>query len=116
LVRKICSNCKDEYEPSAGVRKIVESFGASVDKYYHGLGCGKCRSTGFAGRIAIHELFVPTDEIKEMIGEGASLRKLREKALEAGMIPLVMDGIDKVKAGIVSIEEVLRISYAGDSS
>ena len=108
LVRKICSNCKTEYEPAASIRKIVEMTGEKVEKYYRGVGCKKCRNTGTSGRIAIHELFVPNEEILEMIGEGASLKKLRTKAIQNGMADLEHDGIEKVQAGIISIEEVLR--------
>ncbi len=108
LVRKICPACKTEYEPPASIRKLVEKEGGKIDKFYRGVGCKKCRNTGYAGRIAIHELFVPDEEILEMINEQASLKKLRSKALQKGMVPLQTDGIEKVKAGIVSIEEVLR--------
>jgi type IV pilus assembly protein PilB len=108
LVRKICPACKTEYEPPASIRKLVEKEGGRIDKFYRGVGCKKCRNTGYAGRIAIHELFVPDEEILEMINEQASLKKLRSKALQKGMVPLQTDGIEKVKAGIVSIEEVLR--------
>jgi type IV pilus assembly protein PilB len=116
LVRKVCPNCKNEYEPPVSVRKMVEKLGGDVEKYYRGLGCSKCRNTGFAGRIAIHELFVPTEDTKEMIGQRSSLKQLRDEALRTGMLPLVVDGIEKVKAGIVSIEEILRTAYIGESS
>ena len=86
-----------------------------VAKFYRGVGCKKCRNTGYAGRIAIHELFVPNEEIMEMINEQASLRKLRDKALKNGMVSLQLDGIEKVKAGIIPIEEVLRTAQAEDS-
>ena len=86
----------------------MEAQGGDVATYYRGVGCKKCRNTGYAGRIAIHELFVPDDEISEMINERISTKKLRAKALEKGMLPLHHDGIEKVKAGIVSIDEVLR--------
>jgi len=108
LVRKICPACKTDYEPSAGIKKLVEKLGADVEKFYRGVGCRKCRNTGYVGRIAIHELFVPDEQIADMINEGVSLKKLRDKALQSGMIPLHLDGIEKVKAAIVSIEEVLR--------
>ena len=108
LVRRICSNCKTQYEPPASIRRIVEAQGGEVATFYRGVGCKKCRNTGYAGRIAIHELFVPDDEISEMINERISTKKLRAKALEKGMLPLHHDGIEKVKAGIVSIEEILR--------
>jgi type IV pilus assembly protein PilB len=108
LVRRICSNCKSQYDPPASIRRIVEAQGGEVGTYYRGVGCKKCRNTGYAGRIAIHELLVPDDEISEMINERISAKKLRAKALEKGMLPLHSDGIEKVKAGIVSIDEVLR--------
>jgi type IV pilus assembly protein PilB len=112
LVRKICSNCKTEYEPSASIRKIVEeSSGGDIVKFYRGVGCKKCRNTGYAGRIAIHELFVPDEEIAGMINDHASLKDIRNLALQKGMAPLEADGIEKVKAGIVSVEEVLRIAH-----
>jgi len=115
LVRKICPNCKTEYEPAGSIRKAVENIGGEVEKFYRGVGCKKCRNTGCAGRIAIHELFVPDEEVMEMISERASLKKLRSKVLESGMVPLALDGIEKVKAGIVSIEEVLRTAQPSDS-
>ena len=108
LVRKICSNCKTEYEPPVSIKKVVESIGGEITKFHRGVGCKKCRNTGCAGRIAVHEIFVPNEQIMDMINEKASLRKLREKALKNGMIPLQLDGLEKVKAGIVSIEEVLK--------
>jgi len=108
LVRKICANCKTEYEPPVSIRKSVESSAGEVTKFYRGVGCKRCRNTGYAGRIAVHELFVPDDEVMEMINDHVSTKKLRSKALEKGMVPLLADGIEKVKAGIVSIEEILR--------
>jgi type IV pilus assembly protein PilB len=115
LVRKICPACKAEYEPASSIRKAVKSLCGEVEKFYRGVGCRKCRNTGCAGRIAIHELFVPDDEIKEMINDRASLKKLRAEALRIGMVPLQLDGIEKVKAGIISIEEVLRTAPITDS-
>ena len=108
LVRKICPNCKTEYEPPTSIRKIVEKDNGEIEKYYRGVGCKKCRNTGYAGRIAIQELFVPNEEIKEMVNDRTSLKKLRAKALKNGMVSLQDDGIEKVRAGIISIEEVLR--------
>ena len=108
LVRKICPNCKTEYEPPPSIRRRIESECGDVEKFYRGVGCRKCRNTGYAGRIAIHELLVPDDEIIEMITDHATTKALRARALAKGMIPLRLDGMEKVKAGIVSLEEVLR--------
>jgi len=108
LVRKICPSCKTEYDPPASIKKLVEKSGGGIEEFYRGVGCRKCRNTGYAGRIATHELFVPDERILEMINERTSLRKMREMALRSGMVSLQSDGIEKVKAGIISIEEVLR--------
>jgi len=113
LVRKICPNCKDEYQATAMMKKAVENIGGNVEKFYRGAGCSKCRNTGYAGRIAIHELFVPNETILEMINDRASLKKLRSEAIKAGMVPLALDGLEKVNAGIISIEEVLRAAPTG---
>jgi type IV pilus assembly protein PilB len=112
LVRKICMSCRTEYEPARSIRKVFEKLSGDTGPLYRGVGCKKCRNTGYAGRIAIHELFVPDEEVSEMINEQISTKKLRTKALEKGMVPLQMDGIEKVKAGIVSIEEVLRTTQS----
>ena len=114
LVRKICSNCKTEYEPPASLKRIVEELGGEVTKFYRGVGCKKCRNTGYIGRIAIHELCVPNEEITEMINERTSLKKLRHKALQNGVVPMKLDSIEKVKAGIISVEEALRITQTID--
>ncbi len=114
LVRKICPNCKTEYQPPAAIRKTVEKFSGEAIEFYRGLGCKKCRNTGYAGRIAVHELFVPSEEITEMINERANLRKLKQEAIKNGMVPLQLDGIEKVRAGIISIDEVLRTTQKAE--
>ena len=130
LVRKICPNCKDEYEPTARIKKLVAKWAGTpnttpgvrepgfrlssaerpepVEKFYRGLGCRKCRNTGYLGRIGIHEMLVPDNEILDMIGQEASLKKLRTRALEKGMVPLFADGVEKVRAGITTMDEILR--------
>ena len=105
LVRKVCSNCKEEYEPAASIRKMVEKAIDSSTKFYRGIGCKKCRNTGYMGRIAIHELFVPTPEVQEMITLNESLKKIRDLAIKSGMTSLRLDGLHKVKAGIITIDE-----------
>jgi type IV pilus assembly protein PilB len=114
LVRKICPNCKEEYEPSATIRKMVEQWNGSPLKFYRGIGCKKCRNTGYVGRIAIHELFSPDDQIQEMIVQGATLKLLRTAALRVGMRSLHLDGVDKVAAGITTIDEILRVANVNE--
>ncbi len=110
LVRKICPNCKEECEVPINIKKQVDKLGCSVPVYYRGLGCKKCRNTGYVGRIAIHELFAPNDEIIELVIKDVSLRDIRNEAINSGMAPLVLDGIEKVKAGITTVEEILRVT------
>jgi type IV pilus assembly protein PilB len=114
LVRKICSNCREEYEPSSAIRKMVEKSINAPVKFYRGIGCKKCRNTGYLGRIAIHELFVPDGSIQELIADNTSLKKIRDIALKNGMTSLHIDGLHKVKAGITTIDEVLRVATRED--
>lgn len=114
LVRKICSNCKEEYEPSSAIKKMAEKSINVPIKFYRGIGCKKCRNTGYLGRIAIHELFVPDGSIQELIADNASLKKIRDLAAKNGMASLHIDGLHKVKAGITTIDEVLRVAACED--
>ncbi|MFW6154789.1 MAG: GspE/PulE family protein [Planctomycetota bacterium] len=108
LVRKICTNCKEPYDPPVNIRRAVERVAGDVDNLYQGRGCEKCRQSGYSGRIAIHELLIPSDELREKITASPDVTELRRTALDAGMIPLRNDGMAKVKAGITTVEEVFR--------
>jgi type IV pilus assembly protein PilB len=110
LVRKICTNCKELYEPPVNLRKAVERMVGDVQSFYHGAGCAKCRHSGFSGRIGIYELLVPDDAMRDNITAAPSINELRALAGRSGMISLRQDGMEKVKAGITTIEEVLRVT------
>jgi len=112
LVRKICTNCKEPYEPPVNIVRAVERAAGPVDAFYRGLGCGKCRNSGFSGRIGIYELLVPTDAMQDKIAASASINEIRALAIEAGMVTLRQDGMAKVKAGITTVEEVFRATAA----
>jgi type IV pilus assembly protein PilB len=112
LVRKVCPNCKQEYEPHISIQRAVEKWLNASGKFYRGMGCRKCRNTGYLGRIAIHELFVPSEEILDMIAQNVTLKQLREAALKNSMAPLHIDGVQKVVAGITTIDEILRVTSA----
>ncbi|MBW8035522.1 MAG: type II/IV secretion system protein [Planctomycetes bacterium] len=110
LIRKICPNCKDEYEPASNIKRLAERWKVEVPKYYRGVGCRKCRNTGYIGRIAMHEMLLPNETVLDAITEGVTMKKLRKMAITSGMVPLHLDGVEKVKAGITTMEEVLRVS------
>jgi len=110
LVRKICTNCKEVYEPPMNVRRAVERAVGEVEAFYRGVGCGKCRNTGFAGRIGIYELLIINDMLRDKISANVPVNELRALAKESGMVTLHQDGMSKVKAGLTTVEEVFRVT------
>jgi type IV pilus assembly protein PilB len=108
LVRKICTNCKEPYDPPANIRHAVERSAGEVETYYRGVGCSKCRDTGFQGRIGIYELLTMDDGLRDLVVRSVSTSELRRAATDAGMASLRADGMQKVKAGMTTVEEVLR--------
>jgi type IV pilus assembly protein PilB len=107
LVRKICSSCKEPADPPANLRRMVERTVGEVETFYHGPGCQKCRGSGFSGRIGIYELLVPNDALRDKVTASPGVNELRALAIQSGMVCLRQDGMNKVKAGITTIEEVL---------
>ncbi len=110
LVRKLCQRCKEEYEPSMNEKRQIERLAGDVEKLFRPKGCDRCRNLGYTGRIGIYELFVPDDALVDKISNGANLNEVRSAAREQGMRSLRADGLDKVKAGITTLEEVYRVT------
>ncbi|WP_315905846.1 ATPase, T2SS/T4P/T4SS family [Priestia koreensis] len=109
LVRRVCRDCKEEYEPSKSERDIFARRGIAIEKLIRGRGCGNCNMTGFKGRIAVHELMVLNEEMKRAILDKKPSSVLRELAVKNKMIFLLDDGLIKVKQGLTATEEVLRV-------
>jgi type IV pilus assembly protein PilB len=110
LVRKLCQNCKEEYEPSLNEKRQLEKYEIGETKLFRPRGCPRCRSLGYTGRIGIYELFVPDDAMFDRISNGANLNEIRQMARDVGMETLRSDGVQKVKAGITTLEEVYRVT------
>ncbi|MGJ7912306.1 GspE/PulE family protein [Neobacillus sp. LXY-1] len=110
LVRKVCRDCAEEQEPSKREIEIFAKRGLKIDKIMRGKGCSSCNMTGYKGRIALHEVLVINDEIRRVIMNGESFQKLKEIAIKNKTIFLIDDGLLKVKQGITTTEEVLRIA------
>lgn len=111
LVRKLCQNCKESYEPSPNEKRQIERVTTGeIEKLYRPKGCPRCRNLGYTGRIGIYELFVPDDQCVELISAGAALNSLKGMANSLGMKTLRDDGIEKVKAGITTLDEVFRVT------
>jgi type IV pilus assembly protein PilB len=109
LVRRICPKCRQTYEPPRNVRRAIERMGYEMTEYFRGVGCKRCRNTGYSGRIGIHELLIVDDAIRDQIIADASVIKIRELAQSRNMITLRHDGFRKVREGFTTIEEVLHV-------
>ena len=110
LVRRICTDCKEETMPS---QEQLVSLDLGPDeilgkKFYHGRGCNTCNGSGLKGRTAIHELLMMNDRLRDIINEGASTEKIRDVALQSGLRPLRESGLTKIFAGMTTIDEVIR--------
>ena len=112
LVRRICPKCKKEIKITPDVEKILDEYEINSNEItlYKGEGCPYCKDTGYRGRVAIFELMVITENIRDLISKNASTGKLREAAISEGMCQLRGDGIKKVCEGLTTIDEVLRVA------
>ena len=110
LVRRICENCKKETEvpPPALVNLGFGEDEAERLVLYKGAGCERCSHTGYKGRVALYEVMVVGEEIRDLVLSGGSAFEIRQRALESGMISLRMSGLEKIRMGMTTLEEVLR--------
>jgi type IV pilus assembly protein PilB len=110
LIRRICKECKQEHhtppEALVEIGFLVEE--SKKLKTYKGKGCSACNLTGYKGRIGLYEVMEVTDEIRELILIGASALELRKKAIDDGMISLRESGLQKIRNGVTTVEEVVR--------
>ncbi|MEC4676447.1 MAG: type IV-A pilus assembly ATPase PilB [Nitrospirota bacterium] len=113
LARKLCLQCREEEKaPESALIKIgFSEEEAKTVKCYKGKGCPACNNSGYKGRIALYEVMLVKDEIKELILEGASSAELKKTAIRLGMKTLRMSGLTKVAEGVTSMEEVLRVTF-----
>lgn len=112
LVRVNCAKCKQPYTPTEAELTATgitpeQVAGATFMK---GRGCGSCQKGGYRGRLGIFELMMMSGKVRELSFQGASSQDIRKEAIAAGMTPLYNDGIEKVLAGITTIDEVFRVS------
>ncbi|MBI4683146.1 MAG: type II secretion system ATPase GspE [Nitrospirae bacterium] len=112
LVRVICLKCKAPHTPQQSIVDKIESLPDNFTAY-RGTGCEECRGTGYRGRTGIFELMILDGEMRRLIIERANADIIRQKAVEKGMQVLRDSGWEKVKEGVTTIEEVLRVSQEG---
>ncbi|MCK4887634.1 MAG: Flp pilus assembly complex ATPase component TadA, partial [Planctomycetes bacterium] len=110
LVRRICPECREVYKVPEKMRKNIEKAGIKKGELYHGVGCDACRGSGYSGRVGIYELLVIDESFRDMINKDSSVVNMRHAFMKAGSDSLYDDGIKKVKKGLTTIEEVLRVT------
>jgi type IV pilus assembly protein PilB len=112
LARKLCSRCREAYTPTSEeliAARLPFDPEEELPQLYRPIGCTSCGNTGYRGRMAIHEVMPVTEEIERMVAEHASAEAIGQVAREQGMITLRQDGLEKVRQGLTSIQEVLRV-------
>jgi type IV pilus assembly protein PilB len=114
LVRKICQECK---EPVDVPKQALIDMGMSPEEAettqaYKGAGCFTCNNTGYKGRISVFEILVMYEEIKELVLNGASATELKQEAIRLGMKTMRRSGLNKLKEGVTTVDEVVRVTAA----
>lgn len=107
LIRKLCPDCKEAYEPTAEERAAMK---IKCELLYRAKGCPKCNHIGYRGRVCVAEVLLITNEIRELIGQRASSMKLKECAKKDGMQTLYDAAVKKAESGVTSLEEALSIT------
>jgi type IV pilus assembly protein PilB len=112
LARRICVQCKipSPLNPEILVNSGMRAPDARSLISYHGKGCQACAGTGYKGRIALYEVMVMTDELREFVLNGASSAELKRKSISAGMSTLRTSALSRLKDGLTTLEEVLRVT------
>jgi type IV pilus assembly protein PilB len=111
LVRRLCSGCRRQYTPEGETLRAMNIAEADAAQFvfYRAVGCEDCNHTGYRGRIAIYEVMRVSDKVRRLIAQRGGEDMVRDAAIGAGMITLGEDGLAKVKSGVTTPEELLRV-------
>ena len=107
----MCTACRRQYTPEGETLRAlnINEADAAQFVFYKAVGCEECNGTGYRGRIALYEVMRVSDKVRRLIAQNAGEDMVREAAVDAGMLTLGEDGLAKVKAGITTAEELLRV-------
>ena len=114
LVRRICTNCKEEYEPQEDKLKMAGLKLEPNRKFYHGKGCDMCFHSGYRGRIGIFEVLTINDEIRHCINRGGDKQELEELVKSSGFVSMAANADRLIAEGITTVEEVCRVLSLGE--
>ena len=112
LVRRLCQHCKVEDQPTDEMTEYLQMQGFGTTKTYAAKGCERCRGTGFSGRVGIYEMLVIDDQLRDVVARNPNVAEFRRLCLERGMTPLREDGLKKVRTGMTTVQEILRVTEA----
>ena len=118
LVRQVCPKCREEVTADPALRRRLGGDYAGIHQTFRGKGCTDCHGTGYKGRVALYEVLAMDDELRDCIGGGASVLEIRRKVRGKGLRGIGQHGLEKVQAGITTLDEILRVlgPQAGESS
>jgi type IV pilus assembly protein PilB len=112
LVRRLCAHCKTDVTRDIHSQSLVEAGFLPQElgslRVHRGRGCPACNGTGYKGRVGLYEVMEMTESIRDLVMVGATAVEIKKKALEEGMLTLRQSGLEKVRQGTTSLEEVLR--------
>ena len=114
LVRRLCDNCKVEYEPTADELAVFRQYSGGSEKthFFRGVGCSYCSNTGFHGRIGVYELLKITPELRRLIVGWATTEELRRLAVAQGMRTMLREAMELVENDVTTIPEVVKTLFA----
>ncbi len=110
LVRRVCRDCGVQREPNEQELKVFERYGMEIAEVTQGTGCPSCSDTGYRGRLALHEILTVDETVKSQILNEKSAEVILAYARSQGYKTLVEDGLEKISAGLTTVEEVLRVA------
>ena len=110
LVRRVCTNCRDQFVPEPEMVKKLGLKEAKDAVFYHGSGCDRCKGRGYLGRVAIIEALPVSESIRRLIIKRASSSVIKNQAMTEGMKTLRMVGVEKALEGITTLEEIWRVT------
>ncbi len=110
LARKLCPHCKRRTMVSQSALSDLGFRGTTELEAYEPAGCGRCNHSGYRGRVGVFSVMVMSEKIKELTVDGASEALIAQTAREEGMLSLREDGLAKIRAGLTSVGEVVRVT------
>jgi len=116
LLRKVCSNCKEQYEADMSVLKYLGIENLGYTTFYKGKGCDNCNGSGYKGRVGVYEFMRINDHIRDLIAKGSNTAIIRHAAQESGMMTLLEYSLWLAKEGHTTLDEVIRVTFTGEGA